>query len=44
MDLAAWTPQTDEIPRCSNLGPVKAVRHRGGGWVASEAESGRESG
>lgn len=31
-------------PHRLNPGPVRAVRHRGGGWVASEGERGRESG
>lgn len=35
-------PSPPSDPPCSNLRPVKAVRHGGSGWVASEGERGSE--
>lgn len=45
MDPAARAPLHGGMksPPCLDLRPVKAVRHRGSGWVASEGERGRES-
>lgn len=50
--VGEWTPLPVQLstegsnpppPHRLNRGPVKAVRHGGSGWVASEGEGGRVS-